>query len=187
MIIVVATAVGVLSALWSVDRVRRLGEARLVGLWLVWAAMAIQLVLFEVLGRVLPLGWSNAIHLSTYALTVWFIFRNRHLPGALLIGSGASCNLAAIAANGGTMPANMTAWAKAGLRPIPPDVFENSAALADPRLAVLGDIFYVPASWPLSNVFSIGDVLLVVGGTWFAHRWCATVPTERLELSLTAT
>jgi hypothetical protein len=34
-------------------------------------------------------------------------------------------------------------------------------------------VFYVPESWPLSNVFSIGDVLIVVGSTYLAHRWCS--------------
>ena len=71
------------------------------------------------------------------------------------------------------MPANMTAWRRAGMREIPPEVFENSRALSSPRLAILGDVFYVPASWPLSNVFSIGDVLIVVGSTYLAHRWCS--------------
>ena len=81
--------------------------------------------------------------------------------------------LLAIAANNGAMPANMTAWRRAGLPEIPPEVFTNSRALASPRLAFLGDVFYVPASWPLSNVFSIGDVLIVIGSTYLAHRWCS--------------
>ena len=84
------------------------------------------------------------------------------------------------------MPADMDAWRRAGLKPVPPGVFENSQALSDPKLGFLGDIFAIPASWPLSNVFSIGDVLIVIGGTYLAHRVCA-VPTERLELSLTRT
>ena len=35
----------------------------------------------------------------------------------------------------------------------------NSGVLAAPRLAFLGDVFAIPAGWPLANVFSIGDVL----------------------------
>ena len=31
----------------------------------------------------------------------------------------------------------------------------------------------MPAGWPLANVFSIGDVLIVIGGTYLAHKWCA--------------
>ena len=90
-----------------------------------------------------------------------------------MIAAGTACNLLAIAVNGGTMPANMDAWARAGLDPIPADVFDNSTALSDPKLLFLGDVFAIPAGWPLANVFSIGDVLIVLGGTYLAHRWCA--------------
>jgi hypothetical protein len=48
--------------------------------------------------------------------------------------------------------------------------FQNSTALADPRLAFLGDVFSLPASWPLSNVFSVGDVLIALGVVWALHR-----------------
>ena len=193
MIVVVVTAIGVCSALWSWDRIRRLAQLRVHHLELVWIALGIQLLLFEWLAHHIPMWTSNAIHFVTYGLTVWFIALNRHVPGAALIATGTGMNLLAISANGGTMPANMTAWQRAGLREIPPDVFENSSALSHPRLGFLGDIFYVPDGWPLANVFSIGDVLIVVGGTYLAHRWCATapadesVPTERLELSLPRT
>jgi hypothetical protein len=71
------------------------------------------------------------------------------------------------------MPASMSALERAGHAPIPEEVFKNSSALSDPRLLFLGDIFAVPAGWPLANVFSIGDVMIVVGGTYLAHRWCA--------------
>lgn len=190
MILVVLTSLGVCSALWSWPRIRRLAELRIVHTELVWVALAIQLALFEWGSRHIPLWTSNAIHFCTYAITVGFIVLNRHVPGALLIAAGTGANLLAITVNGGTMPADMDAWRKAGLRPIPPEVFENSTALSNPRLGFLGDIFYVPHGWPLSNVFSIGDVLIIVGGTYLAHRWCATaprVPTERLELSLPRT
>ena len=186
MIVVVVTAIGVCSALWSWTRIKRLARLPLRHLELVWIALAVQLILFEYLARQIPLWASNGLHFATYALTVAFILINRHLPGAWLIAVGTSANLIAITANGGTMPADMGAWKRAGLREIPPDVFENSAALSSPRLAFLGDVFAVPAGWPLANVFSVGDVLIVIGGTYLAHRWCA-VPTERLELSLTAT
>jgi hypothetical protein len=33
----------------------------------------------------------------------------------------------------------------------------------------------------LSNVFSIGDVLIVVGSTYLAHRWCSQPRGRELE------
>jgi hypothetical protein len=72
-------------------------------------------------------------------------------------------NLLAISVNGGVMPASPSALAGAGLGADEPG-FQNSTALAEPRPAFLGDVFYFPASWPLSNVFSVGDVLIALGG-----------------------
>ena len=45
-------------------------------------------------------------------------------------------------------------------------------ALVEPRLAFLGDVFSLPASWPLSNVFSVGDILIALGIVWALHRIC---------------
>jgi Family of unknown function (DUF5317) len=161
MILVWVTSIGVASAVFSWIRLRRLAELPIRHLWLVWLALVVQVVLFGFLGHRIPATVSGTIHLGTYVLALTFLWLNRRLPGGRLISIGTASNLAAIVANNGAMPANMSAWRKAGLPEIPPEVFTNSQALSSPRLAILGDIFYVPASWPLSNVFSI------------AHRWCS--------------
>jgi hypothetical protein len=71
------------------------------------------------------------------------------------------------------MPASADALAAAGLPATEPG-FESSAGLADPRLAFLGDVFAIPASWPLSNVFSVGDVCIGAGLAWGLHRVCGS-------------
>ena len=173
MILVWVTSIGVVSALFSWIRLRRLAELPIRQLWLGWLALVVQVVLFGFLGHRIPAAVSGTVHLGTYALALTFLWLNRRLPGGRLISIGTASNLAAIAANNGAMPANMSAWRKAGLPELPPEVFTNSQALSSPRLAILGDVFYVPESWPLSNVFSIGDVLIVIGSTYLAHRWCS--------------
>jgi hypothetical protein len=67
-----------------------------------------------------------------------------------LVALGAALNLLAITVNGGVMPASPAGLAGAGLGVDEPG-FQNSAALAHPRLAFLGDAFYLPASWPLGK------------------------------------
>ena len=42
-------------------------------------------------------------------------------------------------------------------------------AVDDPRLLFLGDIFATPSSWPLYNVYSVGDVLIVAGVLVLLH------------------
>ncbi len=100
------------------------------------------------------------LHLATFAPAGVFIWANRHLPGAIVMAAGGALNLTVIAANGGVMPARPAAWSAAGLPDVTDEVYANSLPTPDATLWVLGDVFYIPAGWPLANVFSIGDVLL---------------------------
>lgn len=173
MILIVVTLAGVLSvALTGRRRLRRMAVLPLHHLWVVWLAIAMQIVVFGVLVNTLPDGVRSVLHLVTYALALSFLWFNRHLPGALAIGVGAGCNLAAITANGGVMPASPDAWKRAGFDSIPEFQNANSHVIDSPKLAFLGDVFAVPEAWPLSNVFSVGDVIIAAAATYLAHRWC---------------
>jgi uncharacterized protein DUF5317 len=130
--------------------------------WLLWAALALQVFLFMPGGPAWP-----AVHLISYALAGAFVWSNRHIPYLWLPCVGGLLNVAAITANGGTMPARAAAEAAAGLTASGP---ANSSVVAHPHIAFLGDVFAIPASWPLHNVFSVGDVILVVGAGLLMHR-----------------
>jgi hypothetical protein len=101
-----------------------------------------------------------------------FAFVNRSTPGIPLITLGGALNLAAIAANDGVMPASAGALKRAGIEQ--GTAFSNSDFVPDAHLAWLGDVFAIPAAWPLSNVFSVGDIIVVVGIGYLAHRQCRT-------------
>lgn len=137
--------------------------------WLLLVALATQVLAFAVLppgalGELDPFA-----HLGSYVLAGLFLVANRSLPGLWLIGLGGFMNFLAIAANGGTMPALPSALATAGLEPGAPGQ-TNSAVVAEPHLAALGDVLAVPAAWPFSNVFSLGDVCIALGGGLALHR-----------------
>ena len=102
------------------------------------------------------------INLATYAAALAVLWRNRPLPGLPTTLIGAGLNVTAITANNGIMPAWRPALDLAKLPPTSPD-FLSSAQLATPRLLVLGDVFAVPGWVPFANVFSAGDVLIVIG------------------------
>jgi Family of unknown function (DUF5317) len=144
-------------------------EVRLRHVWVIFAALGLEIAALELPG--LPDRLRAALLVTAYPVGAVFLAANWRLPGVPLIAVGAACNLVAIAANGGVMPASPTALAGAGLD-LDASEFHNSAALADPRLAFLGDVFHIPASWPLSNVFSVGDVLIALGIVWALHRIC---------------
>ncbi len=88
------------------------------------------------------------------------VLRNVRVPGVAIIAIGAACNLAAIIANGGWMPADPGALASIGGPGSGPT---NSIVLADPALRPLTDLFALPSWLPFTNIFSIGDVLIGLG------------------------
>ena len=151
-------------------RLARLGEVRFRASWLALLAIATQILIVSVAPGGSQ-GWHNAAHLASYALLAAFAVVNARFPYLWLMAAGGLLNLLVITANAGVMPADPDALAAAGLDPHAAE-FSNSAPVDAPRLRFLGDIFWIPASWPASNVFSAGDVLLVVGAFLALHTIC---------------
>jgi Family of unknown function (DUF5317) len=172
MILLVAFAITLASVPLCGGRLSRLGHLELRYSWLIVSALALQTLVISVFPEI-GAGPGNAIHLGTYAMAAVFLVINRRLPGMPFLAFGSAANLAAIVANGGVMPASAWATQVSGLTS-PGDEFANSRMVEDPHLLFLGDVFAIPDSWPFSNVFSIGDVALVIGGAILIHTTCET-------------
>lgn len=183
MILPVAVLLVILSVPLTGGRLSRLARLEIRWVSAILAALALQIWVTTVptdptLGTV--------VHFVSYALGVWFIWANRKVPGLVVTSSGGAMNLAAISANGGVMPASPAALELAGMTDVG-EHFVNSGAVDGARLAWLGDVFAIPASWPLSNVFSIGDIILVVGVGVMLHRQSRQrdLPDEAVPLAAT--
>jgi hypothetical protein len=173
-IIVAMMALVVLSVPLFGGRLSRLAKVHLRHGWLVIAALSLQTVVISILPE-LPHSVASAIHLLSYAMAAVFLYINRGVSWLWVVGIGGGLNMAAIFANGGTMPAGEWATRTAGIV-AETGQFENSQHLEHARLLFLGDIFPIPEAWPLSNVFSIGDVLLVIGAALVLHTAAGTWP-----------
>src|SRR4051812_10776546 len=144
-----------------------LADIRLKSIWLLLAAVGLQVAL------VLSPGATNAIrvaaYIGSYVLAAGFLVRNSAIPGLWLIALGAALNFSAIVSNGGVMPAAPYAMSVAGL-PLHLAVYSNSIPLQSPQLALFGDIFAIPASWPFANIYSLGDICIAIGAVVTVHR-----------------
>jgi hypothetical protein len=120
-----------------------------------------QVILFAdpVAERVGDLG--PLLYVASTLLVVAAMLRNWSVPGIPIVVAGSACNLAAVLANGGYMPASPSALAASGKAA--PVIYSNSSLVPDPALWPLTDIFALPSWMPLANVFSVGDVLIGVG------------------------
>jgi hypothetical protein len=142
--------------------------------WLL-GALGVQIVIIELLPG--PRAVLEAAHVSTYAAAGWFLMVNSRIPGLGLVALGTLSNGLTITLNGGTLPARASALRAAGLEMVKPG-FVNSGVVERPRLSWLGDILAIPSGWPLANVFSGGDVLIVLGVAVAAWRICGTRWTQ---------
>ena len=162
-------------------RISRLALMQPRARWLLATGLGLQILIISIVPDG-AYGLHAPIHVVSYALVAGFVALNLGVPYLWLIALGGMLNLAAIAANDGVMPADPGALAAAGIA-TDPGSFSNSAAVAEPALLLLGDVLWVPESWPVSNVFSIGDVVIVLGAFLAVH----TIAASRLALPRFAT
>jgi hypothetical protein len=166
-----AIALCIASVALAGGRLGALAELRFRHSWAALAGIAVQIGIISVVPAGSP-GVHALLHVSSYLLFGWFVVANRALPGLSLIALGGALNLTVISANDGVMPATRAALEAAGRNDATGE-FINSTTVAHPHLQFLGDVFAVPGSWPVvHNVFSIGDICLVVGVAMLLHGVC---------------
>jgi uncharacterized protein DUF5317 len=124
-------------------RLGALVELRLRHVWAIFAALGLGIAATELPG--LPDGLRAALLVAAYPVAAVFLAANWRLPGMPLVAVGGAMNLLAITVNGGVIPASPSALAGAGL-PVNQPGFQNTTVLPDPQLALLGDVFFIPAS-----------------------------------------
>jgi hypothetical protein len=155
-------------------RLERLADLRFRAGWLIFAAVGVQVAVFFLLPQGAE-GLRALLYVGSYLGGIAFLLVNRRLPGLVLVAVGAASNLAAIASNGGVMPASPGALETAGLV-ADPARFTNSVAAPDALLWFLGDVFAVGGPSWVANVFSPGDVLIGLGVAYGVHRTCGSRP-----------
>ena len=172
MILGLAYLLCLLSVPLAGGRLSRLADVKLRAAWLAGAAIAIQVVIVSILPGSLG-DFSQPLHIASYLLLGALAWANRRVVGVPIIALGGLLNFTAITANGGVMPADPDALAAAGLDTKAGE-FANSAAVQHPKLQLLGDIVATPSSWPVHNVYSVGDLLIVAGVLVLLHVACGS-------------
>jgi hypothetical protein len=159
MFILYAIPLGVIAGLAIGGRLGSLAELRLHWAWLAVAGLVLQVALFsEPLGSLVG-DAGPALYVVSNLAVLAAVLRNLAVPVMPLIAAGAVCNLVAILANGGAMPADPAALLAAGIDTAGQT---NSVVTTEPALRLLTDIFAMPAWLPFANVFSIGDLFIGV-------------------------
>ena len=162
MVLAEAVITGIVLGLICGGRFSGLATLKMRRTSLVYAALGLQVAAFPS-GR---LPWSTPdsaariLWLCSYGLLLTFVVTNRSLRGIPVIAAGMACNLIAVLANGGLMPARPAAVRAAGLAY---KLQNNSVTTGHARLGWLIDRWAAPHWLPLANVYSVGDILIAAG------------------------
>jgi Family of unknown function (DUF5317) len=162
-------------------RLGNLARLRLRASWLFFVAIALQVVAFPVafLPWRMDAGVASVLWLTSYGFLIVAAFVNRRVTGVPIVALGMCMNVAAIVANGATMPVSRSAMHDAGRTAV---TQANSTAVADPRLGWLADRWAAPDWIPLANVFSVGDVVIAAGAVVIVlHAMGVRIPRLRRE------
>jgi hypothetical protein len=109
-------------------------------------------------------GLALSVSIAGLVLVALVALVNRALPGAWLIGLGSLLNISVTLANAG-MPVDPGALAASGKAP-PSDGLHVMLG-PDTRLPFLADVLLIPV---VNNIYSVGDVVLAIGGFWMTFR-----------------
>ena len=160
------------------------------GFNLMLAGFALQVLLSRAphLGWSLLLDWGFPLLLLSYAVLMYVMWENRHLPGMTLVSVGVVFNLAVIALNGG-MPVSPAALAATG-QEAAVAVLRSGGSIIHTLmtdstcLPFLGDHIATPRWFPrgFRTVFSPGDLVMMMGLLWLVPRAMQrTLPREELS------
>lgn len=184
MVLLPAVGIGLLIGFLTGGSLAGFSLARFRLLPLLLLAVFIQVLIFTpILGQTdFVARTGNYIYMGTILLTVVVFYKNIHIPGLVVILIGAVLNGVVIFANGGYMPTRAELLDEAGrLENVQQSeeaevagerLTHTNSVIADDdtSLEFLGDIFALPDDWPLSNVYSIGDVFVAVGAAAMTAR-----------------
>ncbi|MBI3522421.1 MAG: DUF5317 domain-containing protein [Chloroflexi bacterium] len=156
--LVSGVALGLFAGVAFGGDIRRLARLELRWTPVLFGALAIRLV-----GLFVP--FSLWLYVAALLATAAAAALNRHLPGALLIAAGSLLNAVVVVLNGG-MPIDPRAAEAASLT-YPTDGLHVPLG-ARALLPFLTDVIPVPI---VRGVYSVGDVLIAIGGFWLPFAW----------------
>jgi len=147
---------------------KKLAAAEIRGAWMIFASLLVRFVLYG--------GWlkldsvtAGVLHTGSFVLLLFAFAANWDIHGMPLAATGSLLNAVAIGASGGRMPVTRAAleasglWEKIGKALAAGESMTHTLVEGPSNLAVVGDCFWFRLPWGTPNVFSAGDVLLMIG------------------------
>jgi Family of unknown function (DUF5317) len=161
-------ALVVVAALLRGGSLESLAATQVRWLWLVWAALIVQLGLLLIEPSWLTDEGALWVLLATNLAIVIFMLLNRKLPGMALAAAGLLLNVMVISANG-AMPVSERVLDSGEVSESDLDSagLKHERMTEETTLPWLGDVIVIPV---VREVWSAGDVVLAAGIGYFVWR-----------------
>ena len=140
--------------------------------WIFPILLLIQIAVTSLQGDIEFIGQIGGyLYIAVYIIGFVFLYINRNLPGLILILIGVFLNFLVMSVNGGRMP--VSAEAAAAIDPMYVEVFKAAITETEyakhilltesSRLKFLADIIPLTKPYPITQIISIGDVVMNIG------------------------
>jgi hypothetical protein len=181
MILLLVMTLSILVALLRGGKLAHLAQVSFHYGWLAVLAFAMQItVIYFPEARMDTLHpWNAFLIPVSYGLLFLVATLNRGLPGVPFIAVGLALNIVVMGLNGGLMPVTFEALRQAGLEHMALGTANGARVMASKdiilsreatRLWFLSDVLVLGKPFPLSTVFSLGDVFLMLGACVLLQR-----------------
>lgn len=168
---IVAVVLGLAIGVATGGKIRRVGEIHLRWWGLALAGLGLQLVPVPTMEGSTDRWIAAGLYALSYVVLFVFVMLNARRPGFALLGVGFALNALVIGINGGMPVSEHALRSLAGERGDAAVArleteggLRHHLATSEDRLRPIGDVIPIPG--PVSGVFSVGDLLALIGATW---------------------
>lgn len=168
-----ALAIGLIVGVVRNGRIRNLLEMEIVGVGLILTAVLLQILAIALEPLIKSETWLTFLPFTGYLVMMAAVVMNRKKKGFYIVLLGAILNITAMVLSEFRMPVTETALIHAGLESLLETIQDGSVinyvlvSASDGLNFYLGKTLSIPPIYPLTNLFSPGDLLIGAGLAYF--------------------
>ncbi|SCZ80551.1 DUF5317 domain-containing protein [Acidaminobacter hydrogenoformans] len=171
-----ALAIGLIAGIVRNGRVRNLLDLEIAGVSLIITAVILQISPIVLEPFIKSENWLAFFPFVGTLVMIAAVLMNRKNKGFYIILIGALLNALAMGLSGFRMPVTETALMRAGMQSLLETIQDGSVinyvlvTSADGLAYYLGKVIAIPEIYPLSKLFSVGDLLISAGLAYFIQN-----------------
>lgn len=171
-----ALAIGLIAGIVRNGRVRNLLELEIAGVSLIITAVILQILPIVLEPFIKSENWLAFFPFAGTLVMMAAVLMNRKNKGFYIIFIGALLNVMAMVLSGFRMPVTEAALLRAGMQSLLETIQDGSVInyvlvnSADGLAYYLGKVIAIPEIYPLSKLFSAGDLLISAGLAYFIQN-----------------